>query len=166
MERMTAFDTIRVFIKSCRNKRLQFIQERFASEYYVVPGFFEVTGVPRIGDLLPFPVRVIQQEADLAIGISAGNMLNVSDVGVIHADDEIIMRIILLSQLPCPMTHARYAVLFEHPSRGRIHGISDLLSACRGGRDLKAVAKSPSTYKVLHNIFGHGTAADIAMADK
>ena len=46
---------------------------------------------PVVSDLLPRPSRVVEQERDLPVGVASGDPLNIADVGVIHAEDEIIM---------------------------------------------------------------------------
>ena len=56
---------------------------------HIAPGGVEVAGVPGVGHFLAGAVRVVQEQAELVLWVSAGDALHVSDVGVIHADDQI-----------------------------------------------------------------------------
>ena len=98
--------------------------------------------------------------------ITAADALHVFEVRALHADEQIVLLVVLRRELARSVSLAGNAVLGELAPRGRIDGIADLIAARRRGVDLKFVGKSCLFDQILHHKFRHRAAADIAQADK
>ena len=57
-------------------------------------------------------------------------------------------------------------MLGQLPPGGRIDRVADLLGAGGGGCDFKFIRKPGFGHKVFHYKFGHGAAANVAVADE
>ena len=111
-------------------------------------------------------VGVVEQPVHLPRRITAADTLHVFEVRALHADEQIVLLVVLRRELARSVSLAGNAVLGELAPRGRIDGIADLIAARRRGVDLKFVGKSCLFDQVLHHKFRHRAAADIAQADK
>ena len=143
----------------------QFFQQGCAAGRHVVPGGLEIPGVPGVGHV-PADARVIQQQTDFPVGITAEEALHIPQVGAVHADEQVIPAIIGPGQLPGRLAGAGNAVLGQNPPRRRIDRVPQLLSAGSGGRNLKRSLQSGFCYQILHHKLGHRASANIAVANK
>lgn len=76
--------------------------------------------------------------------ITAADTLHVFEVRALHADEQIVLLVVLRRELARSVSLAGNAVLGELAPRGRIDGIADLIAARRRGVDLKFVNSSAS----------------------
>ena len=83
--------------------------------------------------------------------ITAADTLHVFEVRALHADEQIVLLVVLRRELARSVSLAGNAVLGELAPRGRIDGIADLIAARRRGVDLKFVGKSFSTRSFITN---------------
>ena len=71
------------------------INHSFTAVDYVVPCFIKISRIPRIGDILPGSVSIIEQELYLVQGIAARDPLNISDICMVHTDDQSVSAALL-----------------------------------------------------------------------
>ena len=131
----------------------------------VAPGDFEVARIPGVGDRAGGG-GVVEEEGDFSLGVAVEEAKKVFPVLLIHADDEVEGGVVFLCDLPGGMGRAGDSVGRERLPGGRIEGVAELLAA--GGRrgDVEAAFHPGLPHQLLQNEFGHGAAADVAMADK
>ena len=97
--------------------------------------------------------------------ITTKNPQHPADIRQIHANEIIPLVIICRGNLTCLMIFAPHAMLGLLPAGRRIDRITNLLPADRS-RINHVSCQSTLPHKMLENHFCHGTAADIAVADK
>ena len=141
------------------------LQQSPASGQHIRIGGIKITGIPGIRDV-PGMIGKIQQAIHLMIGVPAGNTHHAADVRALHADQQIIMRIICLRHLPRPLSFHGYALTRQSVSGAMMHRIADLLSARRRRGNGKFIRHARLSDQILHHKFSHRAAADIAIADK
>jgi hypothetical protein len=85
---------------------------------------------------------------------------------MIHADDQIVRVIICGSDLSGSLAGAVDAFAFQQPPGGRINAVAQFFCTGGGRSDLKVPCPAGKGNKIFHTEFSHGTAADVAVADK
>ena len=68
------------------------VQQSFTAFLHVTPGSVEVSRIPRVGDLAPRPVSIVEQKADLSAGITAGDPFCIPDIIVICKEKTELLR--------------------------------------------------------------------------
>ena len=125
----------------------QIIQKSVAAINYVPVSFLKIPGIPRICHS-PWVVCIIKKQADFVIRITACDPVCVSYVIPVHADNHIIMIIVLPCHLPRIMPAAGNTILSEFSPRRRIYRIPpaspDFLRA--GGRRSNLKPILPSSF--------------------
>ena len=107
------------------------MQQSPASRQHIPPSCPEVVGVPRVGNIAGV-VGVVHQEVQLAVRIAAADALHIPQVRAVHADQQIVLLVIGIGELPCYVTVAGYSVFRQLALRRRIDRIADLFPAsCR-----------------------------------
>lgn len=140
-------------------------QQALAARHHIQPGCLEVAGVPGVCHIAGSG-GVVQEQGDFPIRIAAAYTAHIPKIGAVHAYEEVVVGIILSGELTGGVARTGDAVLGQLASGRGIDGIADLLAAGGGGGDMELVGQSGLLHQVLHNKFGHGTAANIAVADK
>ena len=140
-------------------------QQALAARQHIQPGCLEVTGVPGVCHIAGSG-GVVQEQGDFPVRVAAAYTVHISKIGAVHAYEEVVVGIILFGELTGGVARTGDAVLGPLASGRWIDGIADLLAAGGGGGDMELVGQSGLLHQVLHNKFGHGTAANIAVADK
>lgn len=104
------------------------------------------------------------------VTVLADDTAKVPQVRVVHADEVIVILIILLRDLDSPFAVAGDAVLRKLLSGRRVdrvaNTIPDLFCAGGSGGDVEVGGETRLGDQVLHYEFGHGAAADIAVANE
>ena len=103
---------------------------------------------------------------DLSLRIAAADAAHIPDVGLVHADEQVPVPIVLPPQLPGQLALAADAVLGQLPAGRRIDRVADLLSAGGGRFDVKFLLQSRLFHQIFHNKLGHRAPANIAVAHK
>ena len=70
---------------------------------------------------------VIHQEGHLADIVAAADTVHIPEVGLVHADQEIVFVVIPICQLPCGMAFAGDPMLGQLAPCRRIDWVADLL---------------------------------------
>ena len=108
-----------------------FTQQPLTPRQHILPGGLEIAGVPRVGHIAGV-VGVIHQEVQLAGKVAAADAVNIPQVCAVHADQQIVLVVVLIGKLPRCVAVAGYPMLRQLAPRRRIDRIADLLPA--GGR--------------------------------
>ena len=136
----------------------------FAGGEEVLEGFFEVAGVPGVGDVAA-DAGVGHHEVDFAVRIGGDDSADEPQVGGIHADDAVETGIIgtgnLAGSLPGIEPHP---VLAQAPLCRRIDGIADLLRRHGCRLDVIQVLQPLSPHHRLQYELRHRAPANIPMA--
>ena len=159
-----------VFLTTCLSSHLRLLMDNFlknslASFLHIPPGRIEIAGVPRIG-YLAGTIGKIHQKMHLAGRIAAADALHISQVGMIHANQKVVLLVIAVQKLPGSFAGTVDAMLGQLAASRRIHRIADLLGACRCRFDLKALLQTGFLHQVLHNELGHRASANVAVAEE
>lgn len=159
-----------VFLTTCLSSHLRLLMDNFlkkslASFLYIPPGRIEIAGVPRIG-YLAGAIGKIHQKMHLAVRIAAADALHISQVGMIHANQEVVFLVVAFQQLVGSLAGAVDAMLGQLAASRRIHRIADLLGACRCRFDLKSLLQPGFLHQILHNELGHRASANVSMAEE
>ena len=96
----------------------------------------------------------------------AQNPHHIPAVPAIHANDVIILFIIRLCHLHSAVVAAPDPHLLQFPLSSIVDAVSDLLAAGSRGVDVEAGGKAAFVHHIVHDVLGHGAAADVAVADK
>lgn len=113
-------------------ERFQNAEQRGTAGPDIPPRLPEVAGIPRVGDISRM-VGIIQQQADLALRIAAENAAHIAEICAVHADEQVVFVVVSPCNLPRGMPVAGNAVGGQFPPRGRVDGVSQLLTAGGGG---------------------------------
>lgn len=97
-----------------------------AAIQHILPGRLEVLGVPWVCHIAGMG-GVIHQEGHLADIVAAADTVHIPEVGLVHADQEIVFVVIPICQLPCGMAFAGDPVLSQLALCRRIDWVADLL---------------------------------------
>ncbi len=121
-----------------------------------VPGVFHFAGVVYEGE----------KEMNFALGVAAKYVFHSAQIAFIHAEKEVILRIICGGKLPCVMGASGQAAAFQLSVGGWIDRMTQLFPAHGGRIDGKLIGKAAHFKHMFENGFSHRTAADVAVADK
>ena len=98
---------------------------------HILPRGLEVAGVPRVGNIAGV-VGVVHQEVQLAGKVAAADAVHIPQVRAVHANQQVVLVVILIGELPRHMAVAGDPMLRQLALRRRIDRVADLLPA--GGR--------------------------------
>ena len=143
---------------------MQDVEQAEAAGVDVPPCCFKITRVPRVGDGLSGSAGVLEQQVKLALGVTAEGARHIAHVRVVHADEEIVIIVILRSYAPCGLALAADAVFGELAPCGRIDGVAELLAARRGGGNVELCREPRAGAHIAQHKLGHRAAAYIAVA--
>ena len=85
-------------------------KQSLAALQHIPPGRLEIVRVPRVG-YIAGAVGKVQQEVHLACVISAADALHIAEVRLIHADQEVVLVVVPIGQLPGAVPIAAYPML-------------------------------------------------------
>ena len=143
----------------------KFLQQSLAPSQHILPGGLEVASIPRVRHIAR-AVCMIHQEGHLVGEIAAADVVHTSQIGLIHTDEQVVLLVILIGELPGRMTLAGDSMLRQLlPSRG-INRAANLLSAGSRGFDVELRFLASLLHQVLHYELGHRAATNIAMTHK
>ena len=140
-------------------------QESVTTSPYVFPGLLKISGIPGVRHLTGGR-GVVQETVDLPLGITAADALHIADVGVVHADEQVVNIVVGLLQLPGGVPAGWNPVGSQGASRRGLDGVSNLLRAGGGGANLKLSHKPGLVDQVFHDVFRHRASANVAVADE
>ena len=109
---------------------------------------------------------MFHQEGHLAGEVAAADTVHIPQVGLVHADEQVVFFVILIGELPGRMVLAGDPMLRQLPPCGRIDRIANLLPAGCRRLDMELGFQAGLLHQVLHYELGHRAAADIAVANK
>lgn len=132
---------------------------------YISPGRIEVTSVPRVGYLAGV-VRKIHQQMHLVGKIAAANAVHILQVGMFHANQEVVLFVVAVPQLASRFARAVDAMLGQLAAGRRVYWIADLLGAGGCRLDLKALLQTGLLHQILHHKLGHRASANVAVSDE
>ncbi len=143
----------------------QLFQQCIATFPHILPGGFEVAGVPGIGHVAG-AVGVVHQQGDFPVNVLSDEALEIAEVVVVHCNDVVVVPIVGAGHLAGGFALASNAVLREFAAGRRIDGVADFLGG--GGRriDFKLVGEAVLLDNMFHHKFSHRAAADVAVTDK
>ena len=107
-----------------------------AAIQHILPGRLEVLGVPWVCHIAGMG-GVIHQEGHLADIVAAAQALHRAQMRTLHADQQVIIAVILRGQLAGRLALAADAVLSQLLAGRRIHGVAELLPAGSRRFDMK-----------------------------
>ena len=107
------------------------MQQSLTPLQYILPRCLEIARVPRVGNIAG-AVGVVHQEVQFAVWVAAVDALHIPQVRAVHADQQVVLVIVLVGELPRRVTVAGDPVLRQLAPRRGIDRIADLLPA--GGR--------------------------------
>ena len=110
---------------------MQFFQQPLTPRQHIPPSRLEVLGVPRVGNIAGV-VCVVHQEVQFAGKVAAADAVHIPQVRAVHADQQVVLVVVLIGELPRHMAVAGDPMLRQLAPRRRINRVADLLSA--GGR--------------------------------
>ena len=110
---------------------MQFFQQPLAPLQHIPPSRLEVLGIPRVGNIARV-VGVVHQEGHLAGKVAAADAVHIPQVGTVHADQQVVFVVVLISELPCCVIAAGNPMLCQLAPRRGIDRVADLLPT--GGR--------------------------------
>ena len=82
-----------------------FTQQPLTSRQHILPRRLEIAGVPRVGYIAGM-VGIVHQEVQLAVRIAAADAVHIPQVCAVHADQQIVVLVVGIGELPCRMTIA------------------------------------------------------------
>ena len=141
------------------------LEQGGASLQTVAPRSVEVVGVPWVGHVAG-TVGIVQEEVNLAIGVAAAHTQHVTEVVLVHADEEVVVVVVAATQLSGGLAGTGDAVLRQLTASRWIDRIANLLGTGGGRGYLELVGEASLLDEVLHDKLSHGTAADIAVTNK
>ena len=141
-------------------------QKALAAVGNILPAALEVPGVPGVRHGFPGAAGVFHEQMEFSGRIRPEKAAHVPQIGLIHADEQVIFFIVVLYHAPCPLTGAVNAMLREQPGRGGIDAAAEFVRMSGSGSNFIFRLKPCAAYQILHYKFGGGAAADVAVADK
>ena len=141
-------------------------QQRLATLKAIVPRGTEVARIPRVCYLSARSGGEVHQQVYLVIGIVGHYVGKVAEIPSVHADYEVETLVVPFHSLPCGMPLARDAMSCKHPPCRWVYGIAYLLRGRCRRLDVEFVLEMRLSHEVLHDIFSHWRAADVAVADE
>ena len=81
-----------------------------ASRQHILPSSFEIARVPRVGNIAGL-LGIVHQEVQLAVRIAAADALHIPQVRAVHADQQVVLVVVLIGELPRRVTAAGDSVL-------------------------------------------------------
>jgi len=151
--------------KTGKKVSLQLLQQALASLKHVAPCGLKVAGVPWVGHVAR-TVGEIEQQADFPLGVTTTDAGHVAQVPRVHAYQQVEAVVVAPCHLPGRLALAPYTVLGKFATCRRVHLVAYLLG--RGGSRLyvEVMLQAGLRHKMFHHKLGHGTAADVTVADE
>ena len=120
------------------------MQQPLTPFQHIPPCGLEIAGVPRVGHIAG-ALGVFHQEVHLVLEVPATDAMHIAEIGLIHADQEVVFLVIIVLELPGGLAGAVDPMLRQlAPCRG-IDRIADLLGAGRRGLNVDCLLyTSPS----------------------
>ena len=140
-------------------------EEGFTTFGDIAPGGLEIASVPGVGYISGAGGEV-QEFHDFLFRVTAHHAHHVADVPLVHADEKVEVAVVGTGHLTGGLSLAGDAMGGQHALGWGIDAISNLLSRGGGRFNVELVGESCFLYQVFHDKLGHGTAADVAVADK
>ena len=81
------------------------MQQSLTPLQYILPRCLKIVGVPRVGYIAGM-VGIVHQEVQLAVRIAAADAVHIPQVCAVHADQQIVVLVVGIGELPCRMTIA------------------------------------------------------------
>ena len=141
----------------------QQLQQPLASRQHILPGGLKVAGVPGIFDIAGM-VCIVHQQMQLPGEVAAADVVHIPQVGPIHPNQQIVLIVIGVGELPRRFASAVDAVFGQLAPRRGIDRVADLLRAGGGGLDVELGFQSGFFHQVFHHELGHRAPTDIPMA--
>ena len=153
-------------MKSEKGKGLgAFFQQCLTAFEDVTPGGFEVAGVPWVCHIAG-TAGEIHEFVNFMIGVASADGPHISDVPFVHPDEKVKAFVVSASELAGSLASTADAVCCQLASGWRINAVAQLLCG-GGGRFYVEVGLAVRLlHQVFHHELCHGTAADVAVADK
>ena len=98
---------------------------------HIPPRGLEIVRVPWVGNIAG-AVGVVHQEVQLAGKVAAADAVHIPQVRAVHADQQVVLLVVLIGELPRRVAVAGDPMLRQLAPRRRIDRVADLLPA--GGR--------------------------------
>ena len=141
------------------------VEKSSASLYNVIIRRLKIPRIPRISNVAMLS-GIIHHKGNFMLGVFAKKPFQISQIVLIHCDDEIVIIIILFRDLSCLAITVFYAFLKQNPSRRRIKVVPNLLGRCRRRCNLKFLCPSGLLNHIFQNILRHRAPADVTVTDK
>ena len=146
----------------------QFPEQTAASPDDIIIGAVKIAEIPGISDTAA--ASIIQKQAELIEGIRADDSFCIAQVSIIHAQQKIIIIIILPGKLNSAFTGAGNAMLCKLLLSGRVDRVActspDFFPACSAGSDKEILFLADPADHIFKNKLRHRTPANIAVADE
>ena len=149
-----------------RHLRVQGVEQTETAGVDIPPCRFKIARVPRVGDSVSGTAGVLEQQVQLTVRVAAEGARHIAHIRIVHADEEIVIIVILRSYAARGLALAADAVLGELAPGGRIDGVAELFAARRGGGDIELRREPRAGAHIAQHEFCHRAAADIAVAYK
>ena len=111
-------------------------------------------------------VGVVEQEADLVVGVVGNDAADAVEVLLIHEYEVVEIVIVVAGDLSCGMLCAVYAMGFECAQCHGVNWVAYFLTAGGGGVDLEKVCNTSVQCHLSEDELGGDAATDVAMADE
>ncbi len=130
---------------------------------HIIEGFIKIAGIPGIGNI-PIAAGKGQELMHPALRIAVQHPHEISDIGLIHADNHVGVFIIIPGDPGSPVGQRRDAGPAQSGQSSPVRAVPDFLGAGGPGINNKILLTAQLIYQVLKNKLRHGAAADIAVA--
>ena len=148
-----------------RDPSAQLFQQAGAARQHIPVGVVKISGVPGVGDVAAGS-GVVQQQAELVLGVAPQEPVQIAEILPVHGDEQVELAVVLGGHLPRPVIPAGDPRLPELSPGAGVDAFADGLPAGGGGVDIDLLLEPGPADQVLHDVFRHGAAADVAVADE
>ena len=128
-------------------------------------GDVKIAGVPRIIDIARM-WGMVEDARDLMQGIALRDAHHVADVHRFHADQKVVCLVITFCHAAGAVIVERDPFFLQLAPGSVMDRVADFLAARCGGVHLDLVGEAGFLHEIFHDKFGHGAAADVAVANK
>lgn len=98
--------------------------------------------------------------------IAAADAMHIPQVGPVHPNQEVVLVVVAVGELPRRFPGAVDPVLGQLPAGWWIDRVADLLGAGGGGLDVELGFQPGLLHQILHYKFGHWASAYVCVANK
>lgn len=103
----------------------EIFKQPLTAHRHISPGGLEVPGAPWIGNLLARLASILHQQMDLFRWVTTEYALHIADIGLVHADQQIVICIVATGQLPGSVAGTGDSMLRQFPLGRWIDRIAD-----------------------------------------